>query len=220
MCTVRLRSYQLTLTLRALQSIQPRRDLVWLLLFWRLCDVVSSSRKPCNACSCGVEEFLAEARLSDLAAVEAVISDCTLPYVWHKRGVVASESLFVKWGIINAVAVDSEEIRVDAFGLGERSSRKFPMKMDSSGWFFAQWSDSMLQRPLRHGLGREAAGYLWSCWLIGLFSAAKRIGVVPGCQSKPKGFQMREKANTGIIDALARIYGEVTRLTTQAPQKI
>lgn len=81
MCTVRLRSNQLTLTLRALQSIQPRRDLVWLLLFWRLCDVVSSSRKPCNACSCGVEEFLAEARLSDLAAVEAVMSDCTLPYV-------------------------------------------------------------------------------------------------------------------------------------------
>ena len=34
----------------------------------------------------------------------------------------------------------------------------------------------------------EAAGYLWSCWLIGLFSAAKRIGVVPGCLCKPKGY--------------------------------
>ena len=81
MYIVRPRSNKLTLTLRALQSIQPRRDLVWLLLFWRLCDVVSSSRKSCDACSCGVEEFLAEARLSDPAVVEEVISDCTLPYV-------------------------------------------------------------------------------------------------------------------------------------------
>ena len=158
MYIVRSRSNQLTLTLRALQSIQPRRDLVWLLLFWRLCDVVSSSLKSCDACSCGAEEFLAEARLSDFAVVEEVISDCTLPYVWHKRGKVASESLLAKWGIINAVAVDSEEIRIDAFGLGERfsqsggvsqSSRKFPMRMDSPGRFFVQWSDSMLQRRLR-----------------------------------------------------------------------